>query len=209
MPKGWAHRAAKRVAYSCHTHAEKYFINAHFAEKSHPCFKIISCTWNILLVSASISSRKEGEKCAYSASRGSLNISILFVLDFEKIIVIWNYLTLTVCWRCGSPPSHIGPPQGREGGWGGGRRLRRRMCLGGQVASSSSSFNILSLQQEKILPQPTWNGISTTFEAGDLCSDFRKLCFAHFQDSQIKMVRIKDEWGETSWLSLALEVVVQ
>ena len=41
-------------------------------------------TWNILLVSTSISSRKAGEKCAYSASRGSLEnqTSCWFNLNF-------------------------------------------------------------------------------------------------------------------------------
>ena len=138
-----------------------------------------SSTWNILLVSASISSRKEGEKCAYSASRGSLNIYCSILGVFLKVNFVWNYLALTVCWRCGIPPSRIGPPPGRVGGGGEGMRLKGfcmglRMC---QVALhcsswSSSSFNILSLQQEKILPQLTW--INAILESGFFVSIHRK-----------------------------------
>ena len=174
MPKGWVHQAATHVAYSCHTHAEKVFINYPLCDillkkKDTPALK-----WHL---------EHSSGLCKHFLTQGRWEVCIfcfkgkprckshffLFMINkiFPKMNVIWNLLALTVCWRCGIPPSHKGQPPGREGGGGEGRRRRR--WVGGQVAShccsSSSSFNILSWRQEKILPpQPTWIGANLQTE---------------------------------------------
>ena len=151
ISKGWAHQAATHVAYSCHTHAEKVvFINHPFLwyrleKKDTPASK-----WYLEHSSGLCEhflAQWRWEVCIF-CFKGKPAYFFRIEIMFPKINGIQNYLVLTVCWRCGSPPSHIGRPPGREGGWGEGRR--RRKCVGGQVAShcisSSSSFNILSLQ---------------------------------------------------------------